>query len=92
MQGALHSLKFGVNRVAPGDKIILSLDAMCGYCRNCTNGSPALCETYPYVPLSRMTKNGEPVYHSRPTFVEKTIVLADACVKVPEDTSCRTAC
>ena len=75
-----------------GDKIILSLDAMCGYCRKCTLGSPALCETYPRVPVTRMTLNGRPTYHMRPTFAEQTIALADACVKAPDDTNLRVGC
>ena len=42
--------------------------------------------------VSRMTRNGEPVYHSRPTFVEQTIAHVDACVKVPDDTSLEKTC
>lgn len=90
--GIVRSVGAGVRHIAPGDKIILSLDAMCGTCRNCSNGSPALCETYPNDPLSRMTLEGEPIYHIRPTFVEQTIALADACVKVPADTPLEQAC
>lgn len=90
--GIVRAVGAGVTSVAPGDKIILSLDAMCGYCRNCTNGSPALCETHPRTPVSRMKKNGEPLYHGRPTYVEQTIALADACVKVPNDTPLEKAC
>ncbi len=90
--GIVRSVGAGVRTIAPGDKIILSLDAMCGSCRNCTNGRPALCETYPFEAMSRMTQDGEPVYHVRPTFVEQTIVLADACVKVPDDTPLEQAC
>jgi Zn-dependent alcohol dehydrogenase len=90
--GVVREVGPGVTSVAPGDKIILSLDAMCGYCRNCTKGSPALCETYPPQPVSRMTKQGQPIFHVRPTFVEQTIVLADACVKVPDDTPLEKAC
>ena len=65
---------------------------MCGRCRNCSSGKPALCETHPRDPLSRMRKAGEPVYHARPTFAEQSIVLADACVKVPDDTQLEKAC
>lgn len=90
--GVVRSVGSGVTTVAPGDKIILSLDAMCGTCRTCTNGRPALCETYPSTPVSRMKLDGEPVYHVRPTFVEQTIALADACVKVPDDTPLEKAC
>ena len=90
--GTVHAVGDGVRDFAPGDKIILSLDAMCGNCRNCTNGRPALCETHRMEPVSRMTLDGEPVYHIRPTFVEQTLVLADACVKVPDDTPLEKAC
>ena len=72
--------------------MILSLDAMCGYCRTCSQGSPALCETHPDVPVSRMKKNGQPFYHIRPTFAEQSIALANACVKVPSETPLEKAC
>ena len=78
--------------VAPGDRIILSLDAMCGYCRNCSEGSPALCETHQGVPPSRMSRNGQPYHHGRPTYTEQAIIPADACVKVPEDTPLEKTC
>ena len=90
--GIVKEVGPGVRDVAVGDKIILSLDAMCGYCRNCTNGSPALCETHPFEALSRMKVKGEPAYHIRPTYCEQTIVLANACVKVPDDTPLEKAC
>ena len=90
--GTVRAVGPGVGDFAPGDKIILSLDAMCGSCRNCTNGRPALCETYRPEPVSRMTLDGEPVYHVRPTFIEQTLVQADACVKVPDDTALEKAC
>lgn len=82
----------GVTNLVPGDKVILSLDAMCGYCRTCSQGSPALCETHPDAPVSRMKKDGQPCYHIRPTFVEQSIALADACVKVPNETPLEKAC
>src|SRR6266508_1960246 len=84
--GVVREVGPNVKSLVPGDKVILSIDAMCGYCRNCTSGHPALCETYPYTPISRMTSHGEPVFHVRPTFSEQTIALADACVAVPDDT------
>jgi S-(hydroxymethyl)glutathione dehydrogenase/alcohol dehydrogenase len=90
--GVVREVGPGVTSIAPDDKIILSIDAMCGHCRNCTNGRPALCETYPYLPVTRITRQGQPVYHVRPTFIEQTIALADACVKVPDDTPLDKAC
>ena len=90
--GVVREVGPGVSSVAPGDKIILSLDPMCGYCRNCSLGSPALCETYPRVPVTKMTLDGQPTYHMRPTFAEQTIAFADACVKVPDDTNLVVGC
>lgn len=90
--GVVREVGAGVAGVAPGDKVILSIDVMCGHCRNCINGRPALCETHPYLPVTRMSRQGRPVYHVRPTFAEQTIALADACVKVPDNTPLDKAC
>jgi len=90
--GVVRQVGAGVTNVAPGDKVILSIDAMCGHCRNCVDGAPAFCETYPYLPISRMTCQGESVYHVRPTFTEQTIASSAACVKVPDDTPLDKAC
>ena len=81
-----------VQGLSTGDKVILSLDTMCGRCRNCTNGRPALCENNPRVPVTRMRTGGTPIYHFRPTFAEHTLASADACVKVPDDTPLEKAC
>jgi len=40
--GVVKQVGPGVSSVAPGDRIILSLDAMYGHCRTCSSGSPAL--------------------------------------------------
>jgi Zn-dependent alcohol dehydrogenase len=90
--GVVRETAPGVAGLSPGDKVILSLDAMCGYCRNCSLGSPALCETYPREVFTRMTLDGKPTYHFRPTYAEQTIALADACVKVPDDTNLHVGC
>ena len=84
--GVVREVGPGVTSVQVGDKIILSLDAMCGYCRNCSEGSPALCETHQGGVPSRISKNGTIYHHGRPTYTEQSVVLADACVKVPDDT------
>ena len=41
---------------------------------------------------SRISKNGTVYHHGRPTYTEQSVVLADACVKVPDDTDLRIAC
>ena len=90
--GVVREVGPGVTSVQVGDKIVLSLDAMCGYCRNCSEGSPALCETHKGGVPSRISKNGTVYYHGRPTYTEQSVVSADACVKVPDDTDLRIAC
>ncbi|MEE2753041.1 MAG: Zn-dependent alcohol dehydrogenase [Candidatus Latescibacterota bacterium] len=90
--GVVKEVGPGVTSVAAGDKIILSLDAMCGYCRNCSEGSPALCETHRGKFPSRISKDGKPYFHGRPTYTEQSVVLANACVKVPDDTPLEKTC
>jgi|TARA_B100001964_G_C14215150_1_gene592377 S-(hydroxymethyl)glutathione dehydrogenase/alcohol dehydrogenase len=90
--GIVKAIGPGVNNLSPGDKVILSLDSMCGYCHSCTKGRTTLCENQIRTPISRMTKDGKPIYQRRPTFTEKSIVHADACVKVPHDTHLENVC
>ena len=90
--GVVREVGPGVTSVHCGDKVILSLDAMCGHCRNCSQGSPALCETHQGRVPSRISRRGTVYFHNRPTYTEQSIVSADACVKVPDDTDLRTAC
>ena len=90
--GVVREVGPGVTSVRCGDKVILSLDAMCGHCRNCSQGSPALCETHQGRVPSRISRRGTVYFHNRPTYTEQSIVSADACVKAPDDTDLRTAC
>ena len=90
--GVVREVGPGVTSVRCGDKIILSLDAMCGYCRNCSQGSPALCETHQREVPSRISRHGKVYFHNRPTYTEQSIISADACVRVPDDTDLRKAC
>ena len=89
--GIVTEVGAGVSSISPGDKTILSMDAMCGHCRNCSEGRPTLCETYERTPrmpdgTTRFSKDGKPYYHNSATFSVRTVVLADKLVKVPADT------
>ena len=96
--GIIKEVGPGVTSVASGDKIIFSLDAMCGYCRNCAVGRPTLCETYsrgkPVMAdgTTRFSKDGKPYYHTVATFSEQTVVDADQVVRVPGDAPLEKAC
>ena len=85
--GIVREVGPGVASVAPGDNIIFSMDTMCGYCRNCTQGRPTLCETYGRsytLPdgTTRFSKDGKPYYSMVATFSERTVVPADKVVKI----------
>ena len=96
--GIVSDVGDGVQDITPGDNVILSLDALCGKCRNCISGHPSLCETnFTYgatMPdgTTRFSQNGQQVYHRTPTFTEHTIAPADKCVIVPPDTDLTRAC
>ena len=95
--GTVADVGEDVDWLKPGDKVILSLDSMCGRCRNCTAGHPSLCETnFNYgssMPdgTTRFSKNGQPINHRTPTFTEYTMAPEDKCVLVPDDTDLAAA-
>ena len=96
--GIVTEIGDGVHDLKPGDNVILSLDSLCGNCRNCISGHPSLCETnFGYgatMPdgTTRFSQDGEPIFHRTPTFTEHTVAPADKCVVVPSDVDLKTAC
>ena len=50
--GVIREVGPGVTSVTPGDKIILSLDPMCGYCRNCSSGTGSRWKALTRIPGS----------------------------------------
>ena len=96
--GVVEEVGPGVSTLKTGDKIILSLDSMCGTCRNCTAGHPSLCETNFSVGATmpdgttRFSVNGEAIHHRTPTFTEFTMAPENKCVVVPPDTNLEAAC
>ena len=95
--GIVRQVGPGVTAVSPGDKVILSMDAMCGRCRNCTSGSPTLCETYgrraaAVDGTTRFSKDGVPYFHGLALHSERTVVPADTVVKVRDDAPLEKVC
>ena len=93
--GVIEKVGVNVKSVKPGDKIIFSMDSMCGYCKNCTNGRPTLC----LLNLSKKNSprfkiNNEPVhqYGGVGTFSQKTIVTENSVVKISDDVPLNKAC
>ncbi len=92
--GVVSEVGPDVTGFLPGDKVIFSMDKMCGQCRNCTLGSPTLCQTYGRVftmadGTTRFSGKGEPYHHMVGAFSEQSVVPADQLVKIRGDAPLR---
>ena len=87
--GVVAELGDGVDSVAVGDRVVMSLIRSCGLCRSCQRGMPVGCtgtfanDAAP--PLS--DANGEPLTHGLKTgtFAEQAVVDASQIVAIPDD-------
>lgn len=88
--GVVEAVGPGVTRFKPGDHVALSWAPACGNCFYCLNDRPSLCETY-VGPIwegvmmdgtSRLSKDGQPVYHfsALACFAERCVVPQECCV------------
>ncbi|MDF1855949.1 zinc-binding dehydrogenase [Pseudooceanicola sp.] len=88
--GRVIGLGEGVQGVAIGDHVCVTLIRACGHCISCGSGQPTICET-PYDgskgPLS--TIDGAPVYQAMASgaFAEKVVVDQSQICKIPADLS-----
>ncbi|MBK9178961.1 MAG: Zn-dependent alcohol dehydrogenase [Acidimicrobiales bacterium] len=94
--GVVEEVGAGVLGLAPGDKVILTLRPPCGRCYWCVRGEFSQCG--PGAALTagifpdggtRLSRGGAPVYRSGvvlAAFAERTVVPAEAAVKVAADT------
>ena len=95
--GIVTEIGRNVNTAKIGDKVILSMDSMCGKCKNCTIGLPTMCSTYPRTfkmpdGTTRFKKNKTELYHMVGAFSEYTVVPEDQLVLIPKDTPLDKAC
>jgi len=88
--GVVEAVGQGVDKFKPGDHVALNWAPNCGHCFYCLHERPSLCETY-IEPIwagtmmdgtTRLSKNGQPVYHFSATacFAEYTVVPQECCV------------
>lgn len=98
--GTVESVGAGVNQLAAGDKVILTLRPVCGRCYFCSRGEPTLCRGLggrggagPRG-TSHLSRSGQPVYPGvgLGAFAERVIASVHAAVKVPDDTPLDVAC
>ena len=93
--GVVEEIGPGVTRVRPGDHVALSWAPSCGACEECLRDLPQLCSTaWPAMGsgglldgTTRLTRNGEPVYHYSfiSSFAEATVLPEQSCVPIPHD-------
>lgn len=93
--GVVEQIGPGVTRVRPGDHVALSWAPSCGICGECLRGLPQLCSTaWPAMAegglldgTSRLTRDGEPVYHYSfiSSFAEACVLPERSCVRIHPD-------
>jgi NDMA-dependent alcohol dehydrogenase len=93
--GVVEAVGPGVNRVAPGDHIVLSWAPACGHCFYCQNNKANLCSTF-LGPMwagtmldgtPRLSRQGQPVYHfcGTASFSSHTVVPQESCISIRKD-------
>jgi S-(hydroxymethyl)glutathione dehydrogenase/alcohol dehydrogenase len=90
--GVVDSVGPGVERVRPGDHIIISWAPNCGQCHYCVIGRPVLCETRSFGGRMRdgtfrMHVDGTDVFHfgGVATYASYTVIPDSCAVKIPDE-------
>jgi S-(hydroxymethyl)glutathione dehydrogenase/alcohol dehydrogenase len=90
-EGAGEVVEVGplVDRLAPGDHVIVTFVPPCGDCPNCLRGQPHLCAVHAIAAFTspRFRVGDTPVfgYAGLGTFAEEVVVPAAGAVKIAED-------
>lgn len=93
--GVVTAVGENVTRLQVGDHVALNWAPNCGHCFYCLRDRPSLCESY-IGPLwggtmmdgtTRLSKNGQPVYHfsALACFADYTVVPEECCVPLDKD-------
>jgi Zn-dependent alcohol dehydrogenase len=93
--GVVEAVGPGVSRVTPGDHVALSWAPSCGTCPECLRELPQLCSTaWPAMATgglldgtTRLSRDGEPVYHYSfiSSFAEACVLPERSCVPIPRE-------
>lgn len=93
--GVVEKVGEGVTNVKPGDRVVVAFVASCGFCDNCVQGKPYLCNNSQRLGRGdRLKLNGNaiPQFANMSAFAEKQLVSANALVHVPDDVPMEVAC
>jgi len=82
--GVVAAVGDGVTDVEPGDFVVLNWRAVCGQCRACRKGRPALCFATHNATQPMTLADGTPLSPALGigAFADKTLVAAGQCTKV----------
>ena len=92
--GIVEEIGEGVERVKPGQRVILNWAPSCGNCFYCIHSQPGLCETFwdwhnGTMPdgSTRISINNEPIrqFSVLSTFAEQTIAFEQCCIPIEDD-------
>ena len=91
--GIVEEVGEGVQRVRPGQRVMLNWAPSCGSCFYCTHSKPGLCEIFHTLKgtmpdgTTRISINGEAVRHFSvvSTFAEETIAVEQSCIPIDDD-------
>ena len=95
--GIIEEIGKDVQNIKVGNKVLLSMDAICGNCKNCKLGKETLCSTYGRTftmpdGTTRFYKNNIKYYHMVGTFSEYTILPAEQVIVVPDNSPLEKIC
>ncbi|MBI2766623.1 MAG: Zn-dependent alcohol dehydrogenase [Chloroflexi bacterium] len=86
--GIVEKVGDGVKNVKAGDRVVIAFVGSCGFCDNCVQGKPNLCDNTAELGRGdRLKLNGNAMaqFANMSAFAEYQLVSANACVHVPAD-------
>lgn len=85
--GRVSAVGAGVDQLAPGDFVVVTLIKPCGRCANCTTGRPAICDSQVAADTKLIDAEGAAVEAAMNcgAFAERVVVDAAQVVKLPGD-------
>ncbi|WP_299969054.1 zinc-binding dehydrogenase [uncultured Roseobacter sp.] len=97
--GVISAVGPGVEGVAPGDSVVVTLIRACGSCPSCAGGAPTICETHYDGDKGPITTAEGGTLHQAMAcgaFAEKVVVAQSQVVRiasdVPKEAACLVAC
>lgn len=85
--GVVEKVGDAVTKVKPGDRVVVAFVTSCGFCDNCVQGKPYICNDSEKLNRNdRLKLNGQPMrqFAAMSAFAEYQLVNENACVHVPE--------